>query len=258
MCAAAQDKFWQMHDALFVTQKRWETLAAPQATLIRSPRRRAWTSLLPHVRVGTLDEADDRGGHRSRDEGGRGIDADLPIGGMMVTGRSRSRSFGQRSTLRSRSRRSAERSERAVHDPRTAMGLTVSRSDDEPTIFDRAARTTGLAAFRASTASSDPRRLLVTRQWMTSVAGGPHRAGAFTRAAPRERALRSAERTNDVMIDAQTSVNGGRRSLANERSARQILSSAARTKARLQLCAGRGCGRAGARRKKSRCDLLAR
>lgn len=32
MCAAAQDKFWQMHDALFATQKRWETLAAPQAT----------------------------------------------------------------------------------------------------------------------------------------------------------------------------------------------------------------------------------
>jgi protein-disulfide isomerase len=30
MCAAAQDKFWQMHDALFATQKRWEALPAPQ------------------------------------------------------------------------------------------------------------------------------------------------------------------------------------------------------------------------------------
>jgi protein-disulfide isomerase len=30
MCAAAQDKFWQMHDALFVTQKQWEAQAAPQ------------------------------------------------------------------------------------------------------------------------------------------------------------------------------------------------------------------------------------
>jgi protein-disulfide isomerase len=30
MCAAAQDKFWQMHDALFTTQKRWEALPAPQ------------------------------------------------------------------------------------------------------------------------------------------------------------------------------------------------------------------------------------
>ncbi|MBA2685813.1 MAG: DsbA family protein [Gemmatimonadaceae bacterium] len=30
MCAAAQDKFWQLHDALFVTQKQWETLPAPQ------------------------------------------------------------------------------------------------------------------------------------------------------------------------------------------------------------------------------------
>ncbi|HEY8795826.1 MAG TPA: DsbA family protein [Gemmatimonadaceae bacterium] len=32
MCAAAQDKFWQMHDALFATQKQWEALPAPQPT----------------------------------------------------------------------------------------------------------------------------------------------------------------------------------------------------------------------------------
>jgi protein-disulfide isomerase len=30
MCAAAQDKFWPMHDALFVTQKQWEALPSPQ------------------------------------------------------------------------------------------------------------------------------------------------------------------------------------------------------------------------------------
>ena len=30
MCAAAQDKFWPMHDALFTTQKQWEGLPAPQ------------------------------------------------------------------------------------------------------------------------------------------------------------------------------------------------------------------------------------
>jgi protein-disulfide isomerase len=30
MCAAAQDKFWPMHDALFTTQKQWESLPAPQ------------------------------------------------------------------------------------------------------------------------------------------------------------------------------------------------------------------------------------
>jgi protein-disulfide isomerase len=30
MCAAAQDKFWPMHDVLFTTQKRWEGLPAPQ------------------------------------------------------------------------------------------------------------------------------------------------------------------------------------------------------------------------------------
>ena len=29
MCAGAQGKFWEMHDALFNTQSRWETLPAP-------------------------------------------------------------------------------------------------------------------------------------------------------------------------------------------------------------------------------------
>jgi protein-disulfide isomerase len=30
MCAAAQNKFWEMHDALFTTQKSWEALPSPQ------------------------------------------------------------------------------------------------------------------------------------------------------------------------------------------------------------------------------------
>jgi Protein-disulfide isomerase len=30
MCAAAQDKFWSMHDVLFTTQKQWEVLPSPQ------------------------------------------------------------------------------------------------------------------------------------------------------------------------------------------------------------------------------------
>jgi protein-disulfide isomerase len=29
MCAGVQDKFWPMHDALFTTQGRWETLDNP-------------------------------------------------------------------------------------------------------------------------------------------------------------------------------------------------------------------------------------
>ncbi len=29
MCASAQGKFWEMHDKLFITQKKWETLANP-------------------------------------------------------------------------------------------------------------------------------------------------------------------------------------------------------------------------------------
>src|SRR6476619_5410727 len=30
MCAAAQGKFWEMHDALFITQHRWEAAPAPE------------------------------------------------------------------------------------------------------------------------------------------------------------------------------------------------------------------------------------
>jgi protein-disulfide isomerase len=32
MCASAQDKFWQMHDALFASQSRWESEADPTTT----------------------------------------------------------------------------------------------------------------------------------------------------------------------------------------------------------------------------------
>ena len=33
MCAAAQDKFWQMHDALFASQEKWGPLPDPRPTL---------------------------------------------------------------------------------------------------------------------------------------------------------------------------------------------------------------------------------
>ena len=33
MCAAAQGKFWPMHDSLFASQSRWENAANPQPTL---------------------------------------------------------------------------------------------------------------------------------------------------------------------------------------------------------------------------------
>ena len=29
MCAAAQDKFWEMHDALFASQEKWAPLPDP-------------------------------------------------------------------------------------------------------------------------------------------------------------------------------------------------------------------------------------
>jgi protein-disulfide isomerase len=33
MCASAQNKFWQYHDALFNTQEQWETMPQPRPVL---------------------------------------------------------------------------------------------------------------------------------------------------------------------------------------------------------------------------------
>jgi protein-disulfide isomerase len=33
MCAAAQNRFWQYHDALFESQKQWEALSDPRPVL---------------------------------------------------------------------------------------------------------------------------------------------------------------------------------------------------------------------------------
>jgi protein-disulfide isomerase len=33
MCASAQGKFWEFHEALFATQKQWEALTSPTAML---------------------------------------------------------------------------------------------------------------------------------------------------------------------------------------------------------------------------------
>jgi protein-disulfide isomerase len=33
MCAGVQNKFWQMHDALFASQEKWAPLSDPKATL---------------------------------------------------------------------------------------------------------------------------------------------------------------------------------------------------------------------------------
>jgi protein-disulfide isomerase len=33
MCASAQGKFWEFHEALFATQKQWEALPSPTAVL---------------------------------------------------------------------------------------------------------------------------------------------------------------------------------------------------------------------------------
>jgi protein-disulfide isomerase len=63
MCAAGQDKFWQMHDALFAAQEKWAALPEPgpaSRTGCRIGRRRRDRAAL--VRLRTQDAT----AHRSR------------------------------------------------------------------------------------------------------------------------------------------------------------------------------------------------
>ena len=46
MCASVQNKFWPMHDALFSTQEKWETLADPTPTF-DSTAERLGVSMVP-------------------------------------------------------------------------------------------------------------------------------------------------------------------------------------------------------------------
>jgi protein-disulfide isomerase len=87
MCAATQDKFWPMHDALFTTQKQWEGLAAPQqmfdslaaAQGVNLPAFQKCTS--SHLTKPLIDADIDRASKQ-------GVESTptFLIGGMMVTG----------------------------------------------------------------------------------------------------------------------------------------------------------------------------
>jgi protein-disulfide isomerase len=87
MCAATQDKFWPMHDALFTTQKQWEGLAAPQqmfdslaaAQGVSLPAFQKCTS--SHLTKPLIDADIDRASKQ-------GVESTptFLIGGMMVTG----------------------------------------------------------------------------------------------------------------------------------------------------------------------------
>jgi protein-disulfide isomerase len=68
MCAGAQGKFWEMHDALFATQKSWESMPSPailfdslaRSTGIDIPR---WRDCVNSGRMKSLIQADhDRAG----------------------------------------------------------------------------------------------------------------------------------------------------------------------------------------------------
>ena len=63
MCAGAQGKFWEMHDALFATQHRWESMPAPavlfdslaQATGVNVPK---WRECVSSGKMKPLIQAD--------------------------------------------------------------------------------------------------------------------------------------------------------------------------------------------------------
>ena len=87
MCAAAQDKFWALHDALFATQEAWEKLAQPQpmfdslATAAGADMSALHRCLSGHLMKATIDADIDRASRA-------GVESTptFLIGGTMVTG----------------------------------------------------------------------------------------------------------------------------------------------------------------------------
>jgi protein-disulfide isomerase len=87
MCAAAQDKFWPMHDALFITQKQWEGLPAPDhvfdslATALGVDQAAYRSCVSKHLTKPLIDADIDR----ATKQGVESTPTFL-IGGMMMTG----------------------------------------------------------------------------------------------------------------------------------------------------------------------------
>jgi protein-disulfide isomerase len=87
MCAAAQDKFWPMHDALFTTQARWETLASPspvfdslaQASGVDMKR---WRDCVSSGKMKPLIQAD----HDRAERAGASATPSFMIGDKLLTG----------------------------------------------------------------------------------------------------------------------------------------------------------------------------
>src|SRR5437764_655755 len=87
MCAAAQDKFWPMHDALFATQTHWESLDTPgvvfdslaQASGVDIQR---WRDCVTTGKMRPLIEAD----HDRAQRAGASATPSFMIGNKLLTG----------------------------------------------------------------------------------------------------------------------------------------------------------------------------
>jgi len=87
MCAGAQGKFWQMHDALFTTQNRWETVTSPAAmfdSLAQSNGldMKRWRSCVSSGEMKPLIEAD----HDRASKAGAEATPSFMIGNKILTG----------------------------------------------------------------------------------------------------------------------------------------------------------------------------
>ena len=87
MCAGAPGNFWQMHDALFTTQNRWETLTSPAAmfdSLAQSNGldMKRWRSCVSSGEMKPLIEAD----HDRASKAGAEATPSFMIGNKILTG----------------------------------------------------------------------------------------------------------------------------------------------------------------------------
>src|SRR6266576_7126509 len=87
MCAGAQDKFWQMHDALFSTQHGWEDLTATGAvfdSLAQSTGvdMRRWRDCMKSGKMRALIEAD----HDRAERAGASATPTFMIGNKLIAG----------------------------------------------------------------------------------------------------------------------------------------------------------------------------
>ena len=87
MCAGAQGKFWQMHDALFTTQNRWEAMSSPTAMFDSLAQAngldmKRWRNCVSSGEMKPLIEAD----HDRASKAGAEATPSFMIGNKILTG----------------------------------------------------------------------------------------------------------------------------------------------------------------------------